>query len=61
MRTFVPPSGERLLYACVTYCHRSIKESLKLIATENFENNCAKCRSLVDMNVIMSEVYHSQI
>ena len=41
MRTFVPPSGEKPLYPCVTYCHRSIKESLKLIATENFENNCA--------------------
>ena len=61
MRTFVPPSGERLFYPCVTYCYRSIKESLKLIARENFENNCANCRFLVDMNVIMSDVYHSQI
>ena len=58
----VSPSGERLLYPCVTYFYRSIKESLKLlIAREDFENDCEKWRSLVDMNGIMSNVYHGQI
>ena len=62
MTSFVSSSGERLLYPCVTCCYRSIKESLQLlIARENFENDCEKWCSLVDMNGIMSDVYHGQI
>ena len=62
MKTFVSPSGERILYSCVTYCYRSIKESLKLLmARENFENDCEKWRSLVNINGIMSGVYHGRI
>lgn len=53
MKNFFSPSGKRLLYYFVTYCYRSIKESLKLfIARESFENDCEKWYSLVNMNGI---------
>ena len=59
MRTFVLSSGGRLFYPCVIYYYRSVKESLKLLnARENFGNECEKWCSLVDVNRIMSDVYH---
>ena len=62
MRKFFWLSGERLLYPCATCYYRSIKEFPKLlIARDNFENDCEKWSSLVDMNGTMSDVYHGQI
>ena len=59
MRTFVLSSGGRLFYPCVIYHYRSVKESLKLLnARENFGNECEKRYPLVDVNSIMSDVYH---
>ena len=59
MRTFVLSCDGRLFYPCVIYYYRSVKESLKLLnARENFGNECEKWCSLVDVNRIMSDVYH---